>query len=86
MVVNNVICNARPIKDVLYPQADGAGIMLYQSSGVKIQNNTIVGNVRSGMVFAGGDRGKGAYCGDIEISHNIIANNATGGLMFWVRS
>jgi len=83
VAVNNVICKTRPIADAMHPKGDGAGILIYESGGVKIQNNTIVGNARSGIALVGGQRENGAYCANLEIYNNIIADNGTAGLTYW---
>jgi parallel beta-helix repeat protein len=82
---NNVIFKTRGIPNALYPEADGAGIMLYESGDVTLVNNTLVDNEHAGIIFAGAARGNGGTCANETVMNNIIANNGLAGISFWVR-
>ena len=81
---NNVISKTREIPNALYPEAGGAGILLYESGGITLCNNTLVKNERAGIIFAGSRRGNGGSCANETIFNNILAYNGVGGVTFWV--
>ena len=90
-VINNIICNAKVWEGALRKEKTGAGILIYETEGVHIYNNTIYGNQGYGVLIAGGKRyikyvNQYAISKRIEILNNIIAKNGISGLSFWVWS
>jgi parallel beta-helix repeat protein len=85
VIINNVISDSHDIPNALWPEAGGAGIMLYESGDVSILNNTLVNNDHFGIAFCGAQRKNGGYCHNIEVHNNILAGNGVAGVSFWMR-
>ncbi len=97
LAINNVICHTKIWKASLKPEKTGVGILIYESLGVKILNNTIVANDNYGIIIAGGKRvihwrkeerknDQIVSSKNISILNNIITENGKAGLGFWVWS
>lgn len=95
IAINNIICHNKIWKSSLRPEKTGVGILIYESLGVKISNNTIVSNDNYGIIIAGGKRiihwkkeakkkDRVVLSKNISILNNIIAKNGIAGLGFWV--
>ena len=81
---NNVICGTRAIPNVLYPSGDGVGVLMYESSGVTLENNVIANNVAQRHRHGRAGPPTAAFAPTTSVKHNIIANNGETGLVFWV--
>ena len=88
-IINCVVTRTRVWKDSINEHGTGAGIMLYESAGTHVLNNTIVGNELCGLMIAGGsrqihyDKSEAASI-NTQVLNNIFAGSANAAIQFWV--
>jgi hypothetical protein len=88
-IVNCVVTRTRVWRGAVGEHGTGAGIMLYESAGTHILNNTIAANERCGLMIAGGSRvihydKSEATSVNTQAFNNIFAGNGDTAIQFWV--